>query len=240
MEKMANLEHRNYGAMGSEFILHHCALRPKRLVASFVVTTTLCAALKLHEMNVRLLWLLSVVLALVLAVRLFNKVRKEVLLVLPNLGVQVKTQYWFRHQETQFFDKSRVKGIVITEAVTMQSIVCYLAVLLASTPVFQQSIVCYLAVLLASRPAGPVETVVPLFTRSWPRLQDLVYMYRAVEDTCTDSVITSVHQDSKGEEETQQLGARDTTRVRSSQEESRWKKKRLPLRSRRTTRSSKS
>ncbi|XP_070179763.1 phosphatidylinositol N-acetylglucosaminyltransferase subunit H-like isoform X2 [Littorina saxatilis] len=222
MEKMANLEHRNYGAMGSEFILHHCALRPKRLVASFVVTTTLCAALKLHEMNVRLLWLLSVVLALVLAVRLFNKVRKEVLLVLPNLGVQVKTQYWFRHQETQFFDKSRVKGIVITEAVTMQSIVCYLAVL------------------LASRPAGPVETVVPLFTRSWPRLQDLVYMYRAVEDTCTDSVITSVHQDSKGEEETQQLGARDTTRVRSSQEESRWKKKRLPLRSRRTTRSSKS
>ncbi|KAK7104929.1 hypothetical protein V1264_019566 [Littorina saxatilis] len=219
---MANLEHRNYGAMGSEFILHHCALRPKRLVASFVVTTTLCAALKLHEMNVRLLWLLSVVLALVLAVRLFNKVRKEVLLVLPNLGVQVKTQYWFRHQETQFFDKSRVKGIVITEAVTMQSIVCYLAVL------------------LASRPAGPVETVVPLFTRSWPRLQDLVYMYRAVEDTCTDSVITSVHQDSKGEEETQQLGARDTTRVRSSQEESRWKKKRLPLRSRRTTRSSKS
>ena len=46
----------------------------------------------------------------------------EVLLVLPTLGVQVKTQYWFGRQETQFFDKIHVKGIVINEAVTMVSI----------------------------------------------------------------------------------------------------------------------
>ena len=45
----------------------------------------------------------------------------EVLLVLPTLGVQVKTQYWFGRQETQFFDKIHVKGIVINEAVTMVS-----------------------------------------------------------------------------------------------------------------------
>ena len=45
----------------------------------------------------------------------------EVLLVLPSLGVQVKTQYWFGHQETQFFDQSQVKGIVINEAITMVS-----------------------------------------------------------------------------------------------------------------------
>ena len=45
----------------------------------------------------------------------------EVLLVLPSLGVQVKTQYWFGHQETQFFDKSWVKGIVINEAITIVS-----------------------------------------------------------------------------------------------------------------------
>ena len=45
----------------------------------------------------------------------------EVLLVLPSLGVQVKTEYWFGGLETQFFDKSLVKGIVINEAITMVS-----------------------------------------------------------------------------------------------------------------------
>jgi hypothetical protein len=44
-----------------------------------------------------------------------------VLLVLPSLGVQVCTQYWFGNQETQFFDKTSVKGIVINEAITMVS-----------------------------------------------------------------------------------------------------------------------
>lgn len=48
-------------------------------------------------------------------------VLSEVLLVLPSLGVQVKTMYWFGRQETHFFDKSHVKGIVINEAITMVS-----------------------------------------------------------------------------------------------------------------------
>ncbi|KAK7506888.1 hypothetical protein BaRGS_00001739, partial [Batillaria attramentaria] len=47
--------------------------------------------------------------------------RPETLLVLPSLGVQVKTQYCLGHQTTQFFDRSCVKGIVINEAVTMHS-----------------------------------------------------------------------------------------------------------------------
>ena len=47
---MVKLEHKKYGSMGGEFILHHHTLQPKRLMASLVVTTTLTAVFDLHEM----------------------------------------------------------------------------------------------------------------------------------------------------------------------------------------------
>lgn len=50
---MVNLEHKKYGNIGSEFILHHHTLQPKRLMASLVVTTTLTAVFNLHEMVTR-------------------------------------------------------------------------------------------------------------------------------------------------------------------------------------------
>ncbi|XP_076464272.1 phosphatidylinositol N-acetylglucosaminyltransferase subunit H-like [Babylonia areolata] len=158
------LEHKKYGTLGSEFIVHHCMYKPRRLVLSLLFTSTLATAIQIHETDIVVLWIMSGCLGLLLLYRLLYKVRKETLLVMPSLGVEVKTQYWLGSLETHFFDKAHVRGIIINEAITMHSVLSYLAVLLRAGS------------------TGPTQHIFPLFTRSWPGQQDLVYIYQAVEN----------------------------------------------------------
>mmetsp|Transcript_16842 Transcript_16842/g.23163 ORF Transcript_16842/g.23163 Transcript_16842/m.23163 type:complete len:204 (-) Transcript_16842:79-690(-) len=56
-----------------------------------------------------------------------NTVVSESLLVLEDLGVQLKCKYRSGKEDVQFYDKAKIKAIVINEGITMQHIVCYIA-----------------------------------------------------------------------------------------------------------------
>ncbi|KAL8613787.1 hypothetical protein ACOMHN_029644 [Nucella lapillus] len=165
---MTTLEHKKYGTLGNEFIVHHSAYKPKRLGLSLLLTSVVAFAFQIHEVDDVKLWMMSLCLAGLLVFRLLYKVKREAVLVVPSVGVEVETEYWLGGLETHFFDRAHVKGIVINEAVTMHSILSYLAVLLTS----------------GSSP--DIQHIFPLFTRSWLGQQDLVYIYRAVEDMQLD------------------------------------------------------
>ncbi|KAM9435724.1 phosphatidylinositol N-acetylglucosaminyltransferase subunit H isoform 2-T4 [Clarias gariepinus] len=76
----------------------------------------------------------------------FVKVDHETLLVVGSLGVQLSSAYASGRESTTFIEMSRIKDIVINEAIYMQNIIYYLCILLKD-------------------PAEPdgVSSVVPLF-----------------------------------------------------------------------------
>ncbi|XP_025104354.1 phosphatidylinositol N-acetylglucosaminyltransferase subunit H-like isoform X2 [Pomacea canaliculata] len=142
---MTSLIHKSYGRLGSEFIIRHpCVPHRKLFIVVFIAFITLLL-LKLYEMDIIFLWLASLTGA-ALVFQILYRVSEETLLVVPSVGVQVKTQYWLGNEKTEFFDRSCVKGIIINEAITMQSVIYYLAVLLTNSK------------------SGKVEQVYPLFT----------------------------------------------------------------------------
>ncbi|RUS84282.1 hypothetical protein EGW08_007975 [Elysia chlorotica] len=46
---------------------------------------------------------------------------RESVLILPSLGLQVKTLYYLGHVKTHFIDASHIEDIIINEAITMHS-----------------------------------------------------------------------------------------------------------------------
>uniref|UniRef100_UPI0037E897ED phosphatidylinositol N-acetylglucosaminyltransferase subunit H n=1 Tax=Semicossyphus pulcher TaxID=241346 RepID=UPI0037E897ED len=95
----------------------------------------------------------------------FVKVDHESLLVIGSLGIQVSSSYASGRETTTFIEMSKIKDIVINEAIYMHQIIYYLCVLLKD-------------------PAEPnaVSSVVPLFQSSKPRLNCLVKVYKSCQD----------------------------------------------------------
>uniref|UniRef100_A0A3P9PE53 Phosphatidylinositol glycan anchor biosynthesis, class H n=1 Tax=Poecilia reticulata TaxID=8081 RepID=A0A3P9PE53_POERE len=90
----------------------------------------------------------------------FVKVDHESLLVIGSLGIQVSSNYASGREVTTFIEMSRIKDIVINEA-----------------------IIYYLCVLL-KEPSEPnvVSSVVPLFQSSKPRLNCLAKVYKSCQE----------------------------------------------------------
>ncbi|XP_034756946.1 phosphatidylinositol N-acetylglucosaminyltransferase subunit H [Etheostoma cragini] len=95
----------------------------------------------------------------------FVKVDHESLLVVGSLGVQVSSSYASGRETTTFIEMSKIKDIVINEAIYMHQIIYYLCVLL-------------------KEPSDPdaVSSVVPLFQSSKPRLNCLVKVYKSCQE----------------------------------------------------------
>lgn len=93
------------------------------------------------------------------------KVEHESLLVVGSLGVQVSSSYASGRETSSFIEMSRIKDIVINEAVHMHRVVYYLAVLLND-----------------SSDPDSVADVVPLFQSSKPRLNCLVKVYKSCQE----------------------------------------------------------
>lgn len=95
----------------------------------------------------------------------FVKVDHESLLVVGSLGIQVSYSYASGRETTTFIEMSKIKDIVINEAIYMHRIIYYLCVLLKD-------------------PSDPntVSSVVPLFQSSKPRLNCLVKVYKSCQE----------------------------------------------------------
>ncbi|XP_058469099.1 phosphatidylinositol N-acetylglucosaminyltransferase subunit H [Solea solea] len=95
----------------------------------------------------------------------FVKVDHESLLVIGSLGIQVSSSYASGRETTTFIEISKIKDIVINEAIYMQQIIYYLCVLLKD-------------------PSEPnaVSSVVPLFQSSKPRLNCLRKVYKSCQE----------------------------------------------------------
>ncbi|XP_051581249.1 phosphatidylinositol N-acetylglucosaminyltransferase subunit H [Myxocyprinus asiaticus] len=95
----------------------------------------------------------------------FVKVDHETLLIVGSLGVQLSSSYASGRESTTFIEISKLKDIVINEAVYMHSIVYYLCILIKD-------------------PAEPdtVTSIVPLFQSSKPRLNCLIQVYRSCQE----------------------------------------------------------
>uniref|UniRef100_A0A3Q3WWL5 Phosphatidylinositol N-acetylglucosaminyltransferase subunit H conserved domain-containing protein n=1 Tax=Mola mola TaxID=94237 RepID=A0A3Q3WWL5_MOLML len=95
----------------------------------------------------------------------FVKVDHESLLVIGSLGIQVSSNFASGRETTTFIEMSKIKDIVINEAIYMHQIIYYLCVLLKD-------------------PTEPtaVSCVVPLFQSSKPRLNCLVKVYKSCQE----------------------------------------------------------
>lgn len=95
----------------------------------------------------------------------FVKVDHESLLVIGSLGIQVSSSYASGRETTSFIEMSKIKDIVINEAIYMHQIIYYLCVLLKD-----------------SSDPNAVSSVVPLFQSSKPRLNCLVKVYKSCQE----------------------------------------------------------
>ncbi|XP_022058994.1 phosphatidylinositol N-acetylglucosaminyltransferase subunit H [Acanthochromis polyacanthus] len=100
----------------------------------------------------------------------FVKVDHESLLIIGSLGIQVSSSYASGREITTFIEMSKIKDIVINEAIYMHQIIYYLCVLLKD-------------------PSEPnaVSSVVPLFQSSKPRLNCLVKVYKSCQEILSKS-----------------------------------------------------
>ncbi|CAL1585944.1 unnamed protein product [Knipowitschia caucasica] len=93
------------------------------------------------------------------------KVDHESLLVIGSLGIQVSSSFASGRETSSFIELSKIKDIVINEAIFMNQIIYYLCVLLKDP----------------SEPEA-VSGVVPLFQSSKPRLNCLVKVYKSCQE----------------------------------------------------------
>lgn len=100
----------------------------------------------------------------------FVKVDQETLLIIGSLGIQLSSYYASGRESTTFIEMSKIKDIVINEAIYMQSIIYYLCILIKDP----------------SEPDG-VASVVPLFQSSKPRLNCLVRVYKSCQEIIAQS-----------------------------------------------------
>ncbi|KAI3364419.1 hypothetical protein L3Q82_011214 [Scortum barcoo] len=105
----------------------------------------------------------------------FVKVDHESLIVIGSLGIQVSSSYASGRETTTFIEMSKIKDIVINEAIYMHQIIYYLCILLKD-------------------PSEPnaVSSVVPLFqvrltASSKPRLNCLVKVYKSCQEILSSS-----------------------------------------------------
>ncbi|XP_034169315.2 phosphatidylinositol N-acetylglucosaminyltransferase subunit H isoform X1 [Pangasianodon hypophthalmus] len=164
--KPIKLSCQNYSPLCREFTISSCKLSLVRvMVLTCGVWLLAYAGFYLTQNTAVLSAAIFVTLSGMLLHVHFVKVDHETLLIVGSLGVQLSSAYASGRESTTFIEMSRIKDIVINEAIHMQTIIYYLCILLKD-------------------PAEPdgVSSVVPLFQSSKPRLNCLVQVYRSCQE----------------------------------------------------------
>lgn len=160
------MQHMDAGKFGSEFTIVQPPLQNFWLLIFMFMAISIAAfSFGLHLIDVQILLFLCIFLLVVSILRFSQKVYSESLLILPSLGLQVKTLYYLGTVNTNFIHISHIQDIVINEAVTMHSILHYLVVLLCDTDT-----------------KNDMKGLYPLFSHSWPPLSNLKDVYRAAQE----------------------------------------------------------
>lgn len=117
---------------------------------------------QLHSQDSRLMIGLIVVLLILTLIKLNFKVKKESLLVIASIGVQLTTTFSSGRTTSMFYDVTHVKDIVINEAITMHRVIYYLVLLLDRCSTSEEE--------------EDVSRLVPLYSHSWPSLNCLILL----------------------------------------------------------------
>uniref|UniRef100_A0A1E1WWZ3 Putative gpi-glcnac transferase complex n=1 Tax=Amblyomma aureolatum TaxID=187763 RepID=A0A1E1WWZ3_9ACAR len=80
-----------------------------------------------------------------------------------SLGLQTTTTFVTGRQESRFFNRENIEDVVISEAISMHSVIFYLVILLHNVD-------------------SKVPSLVPLFQNTVPRLDALKMVYRGIHD----------------------------------------------------------
>ncbi|KAG8511711.1 Phosphatidylinositol N-acetylglucosaminyltransferase subunit H [Galemys pyrenaicus] len=104
----------------------------------------------------------------------FVKIDQETLLIIDSLGIQMTSSYSSGKESTIFIEMSKVKDVVINEAIYMQKVIYYLCILLKD-PI---------------EPHG-ISQVVPVFQSAKPRLDCLIEVYRSCQEILAHQKATS-------------------------------------------------
>ncbi|CAN8000266.1 unnamed protein product [Ixodes hexagonus] len=157
----------DYGEnLGHEYVFKHKAFNTKRwmLLTTFFLSCFLHYGL--HTRDVDLLGVFLVILLILLVVKLHRRVKQESLLVMQSLGLQTTTTFITGRQVSRFIDKEFIEDVIISEAITVQSVIFYLVVLLHDE---------------VDENAAP--SLVPLFHNTLPRLNALQTVYRGIQES---------------------------------------------------------
>ncbi|XP_041469298.1 phosphatidylinositol N-acetylglucosaminyltransferase subunit H-like [Lytechinus variegatus] len=106
---------------------------------------------------------LAIMISVLLVLYIHSSVSKETLLLISSLGVQISSEYVTGRRVTKFIPFRAVQDIVIHEAVTMNKVVYYLAVLLKHQNGTEWT-----------------NSLVPVFMHSMPRLDKLQEIHASV------------------------------------------------------------
>ncbi|BFZ11521.1 hypothetical protein BsWGS_14560 [Bradybaena similaris] len=155
------MQHADMGARGSQFtVLQPAVKSPAVFWISLSASLVAAFALGLHLVDEKSLANMGLPLMAGILLKLWSKIYSESVLILPSLGLQVKTKNYLGHVCTQFFCLSQIKDIVINEAITMNSVVTYLVVLLNDVDSSGQ------------------QMLHPLFIHTWPTSGELQQVYQ--------------------------------------------------------------
>lgn len=123
-------------------------------VAITIVALVGCFA----EVNIKYLVTLGIALATFLFTMTTSVIKESVLVELELIGIQQTKTYVLGRQTSQIFHKEDISDVVINEAITMNEVVFYLAVLMKD------------------------NSIKPLFTNMMPRLACLKVMYKEIQE----------------------------------------------------------
>ncbi|XP_060722075.1 phosphatidylinositol N-acetylglucosaminyltransferase subunit H isoform X2 [Tachysurus vachellii] len=164
--KKLQLSCQNYSPFCREFTVSSAKLSlVKVMVFTCIVWLLAYAAFYLTQNTAVLSCAIFVTLTGMLLHVHFVKVDHETVLIVGSLGVQLSSTYASGRESTSFIEMSRIKDIVINEAIYMQTIIYYLCILLKDPA-----------------ESDGVSSVVPLFKSSKPRLNCLVRVYRSCQE----------------------------------------------------------
>ncbi|CAG5119253.1 unnamed protein product [Candidula unifasciata] len=159
------MKHVDMAHRGSVFAVQQPSVkRPAVFWLCLLVLLTAAFTLALHVVDYKSLAKLGLFLAVGILWKLWSKTCYESVLILPYLGLQVETHNCLGQVCTHFLSLSQIKDIVITEAVTMNSIRTYLVVLLNGADCSGQ------------------QMLYPLFIQSRPRVDELLQVYQVCHE----------------------------------------------------------
>lgn len=147
-----------------EFVIASPRFSVKRWLILTILFNFIGFLLELHAKDSRIMTGLIIVLVILLVFKLHFKVKKESLLIMGSIGVQLTTTFASGRSIDIFYDITNVRDIIINEGITMHRVIFYLALLLRDDP-----------------SSNVITKLVPIYKETWPSLTCLKEIYQGAQ-----------------------------------------------------------